>query len=303
MSWRHIRNVVICLLCGAIIIAASISPAGAQGSATQKAGTTATSTAPVDPTTLIKAVWNNQKQLEATRKDYIFHRVEEDQEIDSQGRIKSKETKEFEVHFVANREIDRLISKDGKPLSAWATRIQDEEVRRQESKARKEAAKEESGEDPGKDEFTVSKFLAADRFFNLRRETYQGHEVYAMDFEPRLDFEPHSLLDKVLKSLGGSIWIDEQARQAVRLQASFLRSVNVGGGILGSVQKGGNVVLEQRFVNNELSMPSFDEVHLSARVFFLHKSINGTSTYSDYQKFRVESKISGSDEPVPVSKP
>jgi len=267
------------------------------------AGTTATSIAPVDPTDLIKAVWNNQKQIEATRKDYIFHRVEEDQEIDSQGRIKSKETKEFEVHFLANREIDRLISKDGKPLSAWATKMQDEEVRRQEGNARKEAAKEESGEDPGKDEFTVSKFLAADRFFNLRRDTYQGHEVYAMDFEPRPDFEPHSLLDKVLKSLGGSIWIDEQARQAVRLQASFLRSVNVGGGILGSVQKGGNVVLEQRFVNNELWMPSFDEVHLSARVFFLHKSINGTSTYSDYRKFRVESKITGSDEPVPVSKP
>ena len=45
-----------------------------------------------------------------------------------------------------------------------------------------------------------------------------------MDFEPRPDFDPHSLMDKVLKALGGTIWIDEQARQVVRLEARFLLS-------------------------------------------------------------------------------
>jgi len=249
--------------------------------------------APTDPETLIKAVWENQKQLEAARKNYIFHRKEEEQEIDSQGRIKSREFKEYEVYYVGNRPIERLVGKDGKPLSERETRKQDEEVRKQEAKAREKAAKQESGEDPEKDAFTPTKFLAADRFYNLHRESYQGHEVYAMDFEPRPDFAPHSLLDKVLKSLGGTIWIDEQARQVVRLEARFLNSLKVGGGLLGSVQKGGNVVLEQRFVNNEIWMPSYDEVHLNARVFFLHKSINGTSTYSDYRKFRVDSKITG----------
>jgi hypothetical protein len=149
----------------------------------------------------------------------------------------------------------------------------------------------DSGEDPGKDTITLTKFLAADRFYNLRRETYQSHEVYAMDFSPRPDFAPHSLVDKILKAMGGTIWIDEQARQIVRLEARFLDSVKVGGGLLGSVQKGGNVVLEQQFVNNEVWMPSFAEFHLNARVLLLHKSLNGTSTSTDYRKFRVDSKI------------
>jgi len=258
--------------------------------------------ASADPTALIKIVWENQKQIEAARKDYIFHRKEEDQEVDSQGRIKSREFREYEVYFVGNREIDRLVSKDGKPLSERESKKQDEEVRKQEAKARAKVAKRESGEDPGKDTFTATKFLAADRFYNLRRETYQGHEVYAMDFEPRPDFEPHSLFDRVLKALGGTIWIDEQARQVVRLEARFLNSVKVGGGLLGSVQKGGNVVLEQRFVNDEIWMPSYAEVHLNAHVFFLHKSINGTSIYSDYRKFRVDSKITGSAPLVPDPK-
>ena len=246
-----------------------------------------------DPATLIKAVWENQKQIEAARKDYIFHRRDEEQETDSQGRIESREFKEYEVYFVGRWEIDRLVSTDGKPLSERESKKQDEEVRKQEAKARAKVAKQESGEDPGTESFTATKFLAADRFYNLRRETIKGHEVYAMDFEPRPDFKPHSLMDKVLKALGGTIWIDEQARQVVRLEARFLDSVKVGGGLLGSVQKGGNVVLEQRFVNDEIWMPSYDEVHLNAHVFFLHKSINGTSTYSDYRKFRVDSKITG----------
>ena len=123
-----------------------------------------------------------------------------------------------------------------------------------------------------------------------------------MDFEPRPDFDPHSLLDKVLKSLGGTIWIDERARQIVRLEARFLKSLKVGGGLLGSVQRGGNLILEQRFVNGEIWMMSRGEIHLDARVLFRHKSINGTSTYSDYRKFRVDSKITGETEEVPGSK-
>ena len=40
-------------------------------------------------------------------------------------------------------------------------------------------------------------------------------------------------------------------------------------------------------------MPSYAEVHLDAHLFFIHKSINGIATFSDYCKFRVDSKITG----------
>ncbi len=244
-----------------------------------------------DPAALMHSVEDNQKHLEEIRKDYIFHRKEEDQNLDSQGNIKSTDTREYEVHFVGNWEIDRLISKNGKPLSRREDRWQDEEVRRQESHALKQEAKRDAGEEPGKNDFTVSKFLAANRFIHLRKETYQQHEVYAMDFEPRPDFEPHSILDKILKSLGGTIWIDKNAHQVVRLEARFLESVKVGGGLVGSLEKGGNVVLEQRYLNGEVWMPSYDEVHINERIFFMRRPINAISTYSDYRKFHVTSHI------------
>lgn len=250
---------------------------------------------PTDPTALIKTADENQKQIEAARKDYIFHRKDEEQELDSQGHVKSTEIKEYEVYFLGPWEIDRLASKGGKPLTEGEQNKQDEDVRKQEAKARERIAKQGSSDDPGKNAITLAKFLAADRFGNLHRDTYQGREVYAMDFGPRPDFKPHSLVDKILKALGGTVWIDEQAKQVVRLEARFLEGIKVGGGLVGSVQKGGNVVFEQRFVNDEIWMPSAAEIHLNAHVFLIHKSINGTSTYSNYRKFRVDSKITGSE--------
>jgi hypothetical protein len=247
---------------------------------------------PVDPVALIKTVEANQNQIEAARKDYIFHRRDEMPELDSQGRLKTNKVREYEVYFIGPWEIDRLLSKDGKPLNEGERKKQDEEVRKQEAKARERIAKRDSGEDPGKDAITVAKFLAADRFYNLRRDTYKGREVYAMDFAPRPEFEPHSLVDKLLKALGGTLWIDEQAKQGVRLEAHFLEGVKVGGG-LAALQKGGSVVLEQRFVNDEVWMPSDLEIHLNARVLFAHKLFNVTSAYDDYRKFRVDSKITG----------
>ena len=181
-------------------------------------------------------------------------------------------------------------------MSEGETKKQDEEVRKQEAKARERIARRDAGRDHDKDEITLAKFLAADRFYNLRRENYQGREVYAMDFAPRPDFEPHSLVDRVLKALGGTLWIDEQARQAARLEARFLAGVKFGGGLLASVQKGGNVVIEQRFVNGEVWLPFYVEIHLDAHVLFLHKAINGTSTYSNYRKFRVDTKITSGPE-------
>ncbi len=245
-----------------------------------------------DAESLIKAVVANQKQLEETRKNYIFRRRDEVQETDDNGKIKKTEVNEYEVFFIGPWEIDRLLVKEGKPLNDSEKKKQDEQVAKEEKKARERMRKEAAGEEPDKDAITLSKFLAADRFYNLRRETIRGREVYAFDFEPRPDFKPHNLSEKVLESLGGTIWIDEEAKQAIRLEAHLLDGFKVGAG-LASVKKGGNVIFEQEKVNGEIWMPSYGEIHLGYRILFSRKGANVVLRYSDYRKFKVESKITG----------
>ena len=89
-----------------------------------------------DPPALIKTVAQKQKQMEEIRKDYIFHRKDEERDMDSQGHVKSTEVKEYEVFFMGPWEIDRESSKNGRPLNASEQKKQDEEVSKQEKKAR-----------------------------------------------------------------------------------------------------------------------------------------------------------------------
>ncbi len=254
---------------------------------------------PEDPETLLKQVVANQKQLEVARKNYIFHRRDEEQDTDESGKVKKTTVNEYEVFFVGPWEIDRLLVKDGKPLSDSEKKKQDEQVEKEEKKARDRMHKEEAGEEPDKDAITLPKFLAADRFFNLRRETFRGREVFAFDFAPRPEFKPHNLSEKVLESLGGTIWIDEDAKQVVRLEAHLLDGFKVAAGIVGSVKKGGNVIFEQEKVNDEVWMPSYGEIHLDYRVIFKRNVANVILRYSDYRKFKVDSKITGYQEVKP----
>ncbi len=260
-------------------------------------------TANVDPESLIKQVSANEKQLEIARKNYIFHRRDEEQDADESGKIKKTTINEYEVFFVGPWQIERLLARNGKPLTDSEKRKEDESVAKQEKKARERIHRKESGEEPEKDTLTPATFLAADRFYNLRRDTLNGHEVYAFDFEPRPDFKPHNLAEKILQSLGGTLWIDEQAKQPVRLEAHLLDGMKLLGGVVGSVKKGANIVFEEQKVNDEVWMPSYGEVHLDYRLFFRRNVQNIVLRYSDYRKFKVDSKITGFEEVKPSEPP
>jgi hypothetical protein len=47
-------------------------------------------------------------------------------------------------------------------------------------------------------------------------------------------------------------------------------------------------------VNNEIWLPTYSEVHATARVAFVHFKANQIDRYSDYKKFGSESKLGAS---------
>ena len=148
----------------------------------------------------------------------------------------------------------------------------------------KQAQKEDEEED-----VSIDAFLRACQFVNPRRERFRGQDVLVFDFEPNPEFKAHTLVEKVIQKLGGVIWIDEKALDVVRLDAFFVNNVKFAGGLLADLQKGTRVVLEQTFVNNEVWLPTYEEVHLDVRVLLVKGiKVEGTTRYSDYKKFSVE---------------
>ena len=103
---------------------------------------------PADAETLLKAVVANQKQLEETRRNYIFHRRDEQQDADEQGNVKKTTVSEYEVFFIGGWEIDRLLTRNGKPLDDHDKHKQDEEVAKQEKRAAKISVKKKPESSP-----------------------------------------------------------------------------------------------------------------------------------------------------------
>ncbi len=115
--------------------------------------------------------------------------------------------------------------------------------------------------------------------------------MLAFDFGANPDYKPKSIEERLVQSLTGVMWIDEQAHQVVRLEAHVADNFKIGGGLVASIDKGASMVFEQARVNDEVWLPSYAEVHMSARFLVLREKENGILRFSDYKKFNAESKI------------
>jgi hypothetical protein len=254
-----------------------------------------------DISTLLIQVSRNQKALEEMRKQYTCHLTSEEEQSDPDGKTKS--ITESEVFHVAGEEVHRLLAKDGKPLAGSEKKKEDERFNKEFDKlTRKQAElaadpkkRKQQEEKEQKDETDLSNFLRAWRFTNTRREKFRGQDVIAVDFGPNPDHKPKGLSENFAHSLAGVMWVDAQALQIARVEAHFTDSVKIGGGVLASLEKGSNVVVEQARVNDEVWLPVYAEVHMSGRLLFFKAKANEVERYSDYKKFSTDTRILPAD--------
>jgi hypothetical protein len=244
---------------------------------------------------LLKDVSQNQKQVDALVDQYACRETEASQELEGKGQAK-KTVREYEVFYLGGEEVRRLVRKNGKGLTADELQKENERVEKRvqeyEKQQQKDGGKSAEAKKRKEEDASIASILRVSRFVNPRRERFRGNDVIVFDFEPNLGYQPKNLMESVLQKLVGVVWVDEQARQVVRLEARFNASMKIAGGLLASVQKGSAFVFEQSKINNEVWLPSYDEVHFAARLLLL-KGAQGdyADRYSDYKKFRVESVI------------
>jgi hypothetical protein len=275
---------------GLVAVSLGASVEGASGRGAREA-------APLpDVATLFQEIEANQKRLEAARDAYAYTKTETDLETDGQGRIKEKAVRIYEVFSVDGRPVEKLVARDGLSLSPDEARREDERVGKVAREHRRKAAaggKERRGgprkTDDDDDDVTVSDLLRVCRFVNPRREPFRGQEALAYDFEPRPGAAARGRVESWLRRLRGSVWIDEDARRILRLEARVSDVLKVAGGLFLSVRPGSSIVFEQKRVEGEVWLPSYAEVNLSARFLLLKRyRIHQTQRFSDYKRFEVE---------------
>ena len=154
-------------------------------------------------------------------------------------------------------QIERLIAKNDKPLSAKDAAKEDERIQKLTDKRKNETseqrAKRLKQEEKDREETRqfVSEIADAYNFHLTAMENLEGRETYVIDAEPRPGFEPHAKGAKFLPKFRFRIWIDKAEGQWVKLDAQAIDTVSLGL-FLARVHKGSRIVIEQTRVNDEV---------------------------------------------------
>jgi hypothetical protein len=247
---------------------------------------------------LFKEIDENQKALDKIKENYAGTRTEDETEYDGSGKVKKHELNEYTFFYLNGEEISTQVKKDGKPLSETEEKKETENAQKrvdaiQNEQAKKDAkaekAKEEGKDDKNGDDPGIEIFLRTSQFVNPRRERFRGQDVLVFDFEGNPEYKPKNLAERIVQKLAGVVWIDEKARDVVRLEAYFAGDAKIAGGLLATIQKGTSVVYEQAFLNDEVWLPTYMEAHGGVRVLLVKGfHVSEVVHYSDYKRYHVE---------------
>jgi hypothetical protein len=245
------------------------------------------------PEILVASVKAHQEEIAAIKLHFIWDFKITVDEFDGAGNLKKSTSRMYETMLVHNQRYSKVVAKDGVPLTP-------EEVAKQTEIVEKRIAEREAHPPKATDPDAVNplspegilKFCTVS---NERWETRSGRQVVAMDFTSSPDVKD---ANRMMKSIGGTMWIDPEAEQMVAMHIEVLKDIPIGGGLVANFEKGSTLEFEQTRVHDKVWLPSRREQHVSARLLLKGMHQNETVEYSNYKEFKTESKIVGGAEPV-----
>jgi len=105
---------------------------------------------------------------------------------------------------------------------------------------------------------------------------------YRLSFQPNPNFNPQDLEAQVLKAMAGELWIDVAAQRVTRLEGKRLRDVDYGWSIIGKLDQGGTLLLEQADVGNNQWRTTHMVLVMNARILFKTIKLDTSLELSQY---------------------
>jgi hypothetical protein len=188
-----------------------------------------------------------------------------------------------EIVETRDGEVARLISIGDKPLCA--TDEANEEARLNAllgDPARQRRRQQAEDDDAGR----VLKVLRALPSAFVFQDAGPGEgptgKVEKFTFRPNPAFNPPDIETEVLPAMSGEIWIDPVHLRVARLEGHLQQDVNFGWGILGRLNKGGWIVIEQADIGESQWRTVRFEMQMSGRVLFKNRVFDTTEEQTNY---------------------
>jgi hypothetical protein len=151
-----------------------------------------------------------------------------------------------EIVETKDGDVARLVAVWGKPLSVEADRA---ELARLDYLAAHPELQEHRKKSEQKDQARVDRLMAMlpdALLYKLEGvEACPSGQCYKLSYAPNPRWSPPDMEAKFLRGVAGEVWIDQKQERLTRLDAHFIENVDFGFGLLGKVNKGGTVVMEQ----------------------------------------------------------
>lgn len=246
---------------------------------------------------LLRYAQDREVENEKRLRDYTYVEREEEHRLDGSGNVKKTETQTREVLEVYGEQVERLVAKDDKPLSAGEAKKEEEKIQKvidkykneSESGRRKRLDKEEK--ERQEERKFVLEIADAFTFRLVGSETLAGRDTWVIEGEPRAGYQPKERSTKIVSKFKGRVWIDKADLQWVKLDITAIDSISVGW-FLARIRKGMHIVAEQTKINDEVWLPKHVAVRVDVRLALVKSYDEDVDeTFRDYKKFRTASKI------------
>jgi hypothetical protein len=246
---------------------------------------------------LFRKVADNDLENDKRQRDYTYLQREEQHRLDGKGQVKSTEVKTSEIMELYGEQVERLISKDDKPLSDKDAKKEEEKIQKVIDKRKNESPedrkkreqKEEKEREQGRQ--FVREVADAYNFHFAGIESLAGRDTYVIDGEPRPGYEPHLKEAKILPKFRFRAWIDKDESQWKKLDIQCIDTVSFGL-FLARIHKGSRITIEQTRINDEVWLPQHVDVKIDVRLALLKNfNVEDDITYRDYKKFRTGTRI------------
>ena len=200
-------------------------------------------TAQQDPAALVRRAIQNREDAARTHRPlrYLLRKVDAHRDT----------TKD--IMETAQGDVARLIAIDNQPLTAEANQA---ELDRLDILANHPEIQEHRHQREQKDADRVNRLmrLLPDAF--LYRDEGPSPcpsgkgTCHHLTFSPNPSFEPPDVEANIFRGLAGEVWIDQAQERLTRIDAHVVAKVDFGWGILGKLDKGGTIQLEQSDIGN-----------------------------------------------------
>jgi hypothetical protein len=233
--------------------------------------------AAIDPQKIVRDASWNELHAQSPGRSFSFRL----------SKVAPKESFVKQIFETKDGDVARLIEKDGKPLSPEDERAEIDRLNHllahpevQEHRHKKEQEDSARGDEMVK--------MLPDAFLFTFDGMVDGPNgpCYRLKFRPNPAFTPPDREGEVYHGMVGELWVDRAQLRLVKIDAHLITDVKFGWGVLGTLYKGGSILVE----NADVGLHHWETIHMKLQLqgkLLLMKSVD-YSTTEDSSHFEIQ---------------